>query len=117
MYNTYRINKERAIFTNTEESKTDQSQANDTDINVIVKRYGVTGTVPGAKQPAMYGDFSELPRDLREVIESGKQMQILRKSLPEQLREIPLDELLNLTPTEINNLMAPPADPPVTPKE
>lgn len=117
MRSYYMRNKAKAVFINTEETKTDQSQANDADINVIVKRYGQTGTVPGMKTPPMYGDFSELPTNLMDVIESGKQMQIMRKSLPEQLREIPLDELLSLTPDEITRLMAPPADPPAPPKE
>lgn len=38
-------------------SKTRQSDARDADINVIVKRFGVTGEVPITKRVPMYGEF------------------------------------------------------------
>lgn len=35
-----------------------QSQREDADINVIMKRFGVTGTVPAVALPPEFGDFS-----------------------------------------------------------
>lgn len=114
MSNYYR-NKLAAIYRNTEPSKTDQSQAKDTDINVIVNRYGVTGTAPGTTKEPLYEDFTELPRDLRGMIEKGRDLQRLRRQLPKQLAEMPVDQLLALSPDQINAILKPadkPADKP-----
>lgn len=108
----YRINKALAVFINTEDTLTDQSQANDTDINVIVQRYGITGTAPGAPTPPQYEDYSELPNNLKDMIEQVRDVRLLRQTLPPGLREIPVDKLLTLTPTDIENILAPPAPPP-----
>lgn len=44
----------------TDESKTVQSAKEECDINTIVRRFGVTGTVPqGVRTPA-YGDFEDI---------------------------------------------------------
>jgi phage internal scaffolding protein len=40
-----------------DESKTIQSQANDTDINVIMRKYAQTGLLPNVTNPPTYGDF------------------------------------------------------------
>lgn len=44
-----------------EESKTDQSQAQDCDINVIVSRFLRSGVAPGMAGSPIYGDFSAVP--------------------------------------------------------
>jgi phage internal scaffolding protein len=41
-------------------SLTVQSMAEDVDINVIMKRFGVTGRMPENLRPPMYGDFDEV---------------------------------------------------------
>ncbi len=41
-------------------SLTVQSMAEDVDINVIMKRFGVTGKMPEGLRPPMYGDFDEV---------------------------------------------------------
>ena len=105
--NNYRKNKALAIFRNTQPSMTDQSQANDTDINVIVKRYGVTGTAPGSAKQPIYEDFSEMPSDLREMLEQTKDVRKLRNRLPEQLKEMPVAELLALTPQKLRAILKP----------
>lgn len=97
----YARNKAKAVFINTKPTKTDQSQAHDTDINVIVKRYGITGTAPGATHQPIYEDFSELPRDLRSMIEESRSVARLRRQLPQPLREIPVAELVTMTPEQI----------------
>lgn len=115
--NTYKTNKAKAIFRNEEPSATDQSQANDTDINVIIKRYGITGSAPGAAHEAMYEDFSELPNDLREMIEQSRDMARLRRELPAPLQEMDLHELLSLTPDKINAILQPTNKPTDTPPD
>lgn len=50
----------------TEPSKTQQSFKDDCDINVIVRRFGVTGQLPNVAAP-VYGDFSQID-DFRSAI-------------------------------------------------
>lgn len=118
MNSVYRINKERAKYTETQPSLTDQSQANETDINVIVSRYGVTGQVNGNAGTPMYDDFSNLPEDLRGFIDAARSIQALNDQLPEALRDIPTEELLNLTAEQLASKLAPtPANSPATTEE
>ncbi|WNK12927.1 MAG: internal scaffolding protein [Microvirus sp.] len=52
-----------------------QSQADDTDINTIVRRFGLTGELPqGIRQPT-YGDFSDLGsyQDALNAIQSANE--------------------------------------------
>lgn len=104
------------VFTHTA-TLTDQSQAKDTDINVIVRKFKITGRVPGADTPPISGDFSEIPTDLREMIERARDVKNLRRNLPKGLAELPIEELLTKTPAEIAAILKPPAPEPVTPKE
>lgn len=108
----YAENKARARTHNTDPSLTDQSQARETDINVIVGRYGISGQLPqGGSQP-MYGDFSKLPTELRDFIELGRTLDQRRAELPAELRDLPTDELLALTPEQLTNKLTPPAPTP-----
>lgn len=108
----WRKMRELAKFANTDPSLTDQSQARETDINVIVGRMGIGGTVPGNAQEPMYGDFTVYPKDLRGFIEMGRKLDSLRESLPEQLRGQKLEELLQMTPEQVVKLLNPPAPEP-----
>lgn len=45
-----------------------QSQKDDADINVIMKRFGVTGVVPAVALPPEFGDFSST-LDFRECMD------------------------------------------------
>lgn len=51
------------------ESLTVQSQSEDADINVLMKRYGITGKFPDNARLPTYGDFSEIT-DFRTALES-----------------------------------------------
>lgn len=115
----YQTNRLRARTINNDPSLTDQSQAQETDINVIVGRYGVTGRVPGAPGQPMSGDFTELPTNLRDMIEMSRSMKAKRAELPKQLAELPIEELLALTPEAIQQKLTPPPapTPPEPPKE
>jgi len=86
--------------TNTDPTMTDQSGAGDTDINLIVKRYGVYGTAPGSAHPPMYGDFADIPTDLREKIELIRSIPELRKGLPPEMDALTLADL-NLPPDQL----------------
>lgn len=113
----YKRNKLKARFFNTEPSATDQSQANDTDVNVIVKRYAITGTAPGAAHEPMYEDFTSIPGNLRDMIEQTRSVAKLRRTLPAPLREMPVDELLALKPEDIQRILKPADKPADKPKE
>lgn len=113
----YAKNKAAARTRNTEPTMTDQSQARETDINVIVSRYGVSGQLPASGQEPMYGDFSNMPEDLRGFIEVSRTLNDHYRNLPPELRQMGLEELLALTPEELTNKLTPPAIPPVEEKK
>lgn len=103
--------------TNNEPTQTDQSQAANTDLNIIMKRYLHTGTVPATTKTPMYGDFTQLPDDLRGYIEESRTIKERRAQLPKELREMPIEELLALTPDKLTAILTPPATPPAQPTE
>lgn len=52
-----------------DEVRTQQSQKDDADINVIVDRARRGAALPeGRQQPPIYADFTEVPTDLREAL-------------------------------------------------
>lgn len=96
---------------------TDQSAAATTDLNVIVNQFLKTGTSSSKGNPR-YGDFSDLPTDLRGIIETARSVTKLRSNLPPQLRDLPVEQLLALTPEQIATILTPPAPTPTpTPKD
>lgn len=101
--------------TNSGNSLTDQSQANDTNINVILQKYGVTGVARGTTNAPEWLDHTELPKDLREAFDMAKRANEMKNKLPEQLRKRPIEELLNLTPEEVNAILNPPVPTPAAP--
>ncbi len=69
------------------ESMTVQSQAEDADINVLMKRYGLTGKMPddiGERIPT-YGDFSGV-MDYRSAVEAVNRAQMAFMEIPAELR-------------------------------
>jgi len=95
-------------------SMTDQSGAEDSDVNVIVKRYGVYGTVPSGKNPPQFGaDYSEIPTDLRDMIESARMLEIYRGQLPDALKALNVEDLITMTPQAIADILKPPVKLPV----
>lgn len=112
MNSIYQRNKARAIYRNTEPTMTDQAGAKETDINVIVGRFMVSNQLPTTGQEPIYGDFTNLPEDLRGFIETAQSLAEKRAELPEALRDMPIEELLALTPEELTNKLTPPAPTP-----
>lgn len=108
-YEAYKKRANLVATVNTEPTMTDQSGVEDSDINVIVKRYGVYGTVPsGMKQPQFGQDTSDWPTDLAQAMEVARSLNTLRQNLPEQLRNMRDDELMALTPEQIVAIIKPP---------
>jgi len=97
---------------NTEPTMTDQSGADETDINVIVKKYGVFGTVPGSNNPPIFGDFADIPTTLAESIELIRSIPELHAGLPGEAGKLTLNELLQLNDEQLKAKLTPPVPPP-----
>lgn len=67
------------------ESMTIQSAAIDADINVLVRRFGLTGEYPVRRQRAEYGEFDE-SMDLRTILENMRTGEAMFATLPAELR-------------------------------
>ncbi|QCQ85019.1 internal scaffolding protein [Blackfly microvirus SF02] len=115
--NNHARNKKLAIYRNSDPTETDQSQAEETDINVIVRKFAQHGQLPQTGNEPMFGDFSEMPADLREMMETAKQIEELHGLLPAELKGIPMNELLQMTPQQMKDKLTPPAPKQETPKE
>jgi len=99
------------------ESKTDQSQRNDCDLNIIVRKHMPGTVVAGGNAPPIYGaDLSNIPRDLADAIHTIRNLDTLRGRLPQQFKDLAIDDLLELTPDAIHKILTP-AETPPTKKE
>lgn len=76
-----------SALTCSDPSKAVQSQKEDADINVIVKRFGVTGKLPVAVNLPEYGDFTDAPRDYREARERVAEAEKAFMTIPAEIRE------------------------------
>lgn len=67
-------------------SLTQQQFTEDSDVNVIARRFGLTGTMPVLPiDPSHYGDFTNAP-DLREALEILRDADEQFMSLPPNIR-------------------------------
>lgn len=103
----YKANKARAVYIETMETLTDQSQASDTDINVIMRKATQGQMVHGHAAGPQYGDFAELPSDLKTAIETARGIRHIRNKLPAALKEKPIEELLALSREELKAIVDP----------
>lgn len=71
---------------NHEKSMTQQSDANDSDINVIMEKYAVTGQLPKVIQEGLYGDFTEVG-DYRGAVERIRAADEAFMLVPAEIRE------------------------------
>lgn len=106
----YHENARRAEYSNTDPTETDQSQGHETDINVIVGKYGI-GNVATGNDPAgaKYYDWTQFPTDLQGMIEMARTVELHRGRLPAELKEMPMDQILALTPEQLSNILTKPA--------
>lgn len=113
---SYRHNKALARTKNTKPTETDQSQAKATDLNVIVKKFGVS---VGSKDadPRFGMDLTKWPKDLRETFEVARGMREAKKQLPPQLAGLSLNELLTLTDADLAAKLKPSDQPADEPKD
>lgn len=112
----YAVNKLKARIKRTTPTVTDQSQAKATDLNVIVKKFGVTSNIGSMNANPMFGqDTTNWPRDLREVFETARDLHRARAQLPEQLQNLTLAELVQLTDEQLQQKLTPPKEPPKEP--
>lgn len=100
---------------NTEPSLTDQSGADDTNINVIMRKYAVTGQAPGSSNEPMYTDWTGYPNDLRGFIETSRRLAEHRNNLPDKLKNMTIEELNGLTYEQLKTILTP--EPKTDPKE
>jgi len=107
----YQANKAKSRTKNTLPTLTDQSAAKETDRNIIVKKFMATGQAPVGNQ-GFYADMTHLPTDLQGFIRRARSIPNLRGKLPGPLRELSINQLLNLTPEQLREKLTPPAPPP-----
>lgn len=98
-------------------TRTVQDLASQTDINIIMRNQAITGTVPGAPRQPIYGDFSEIPTDLRGMIEISRSVNQLLYKLPPELQGMDRNEILSLTPEQLAEKLKKPAPNPEDKKD
>lgn len=84
VYNHNRARSKDFATVNTMESMTQQSDAHDTDINVIVKKF-TGGTLPVQLGQPLYGDFTEVD-DYRGMVEKINAADAAFKEIPAEIR-------------------------------
>lgn len=71
---------------NTEDSMTQQGDANDTDINVIMARYQQTGQMPQLLMQPLFMDLSDAP-DYRQAVETIRDAEAAFLEIPAKIRQ------------------------------
>lgn len=71
---------------NNEESMTQQDDAQDCDINVIMKRYGGTGQLPVQVREPLYGDFTTAS-DYRTMLDTIRATEEAWGEIPAEVRD------------------------------
>lgn len=105
-YATYRERANRLATVDNTPTMTDQAGSEDTDINVIVKRYGVYGTMPQGTKQARFGeDYSQLPDDLAGFIYTARSVERLRGELPFELANLTMEELVTYDTQQLAELL------------
>lgn len=67
-------------------SRTQQQFRDDVDINTLVRRFGITGELPVARNLPEYGDFTEVT-DFQTAMQSLRRSQETFDALPAALRD------------------------------
>lgn len=104
---THEERRAKARTVNNEPTMTDQSAASQTDLNLILQRYAQSGTLNSHGKEPMYMDWTEYPEDYRDFIHKTREISELRERLPQELRDIPTEQLLYITPEELHARLKP----------
>lgn len=67
-------------------SVAEQSQKEESDINNLVKRFGITGNLPTGRRAPVFGDFTGVA-DYRTLIERQREAEASFMSLPAEARK------------------------------
>lgn len=84
----YKLGDDEILATfNTEESLTNQADAQEADINIIVKKYGITGQMPQVTglQP-LYGEFTDA-NDYRTMLDKVNAAKDAFQEIPAHIRK------------------------------
>lgn len=110
-YKDWMARRKALAYKSTQETATDQSQAHDTDINVIVGKMMITRQLPGTGKQPIYADFTELPQDLQGFFEQARRMRHLKDDLPDALKNKSVKDLMSLTKADLVAILQPPDKP------
>lgn len=117
MITKYRQNKSDAVYHERMKTLADQAGADETNVNVIMRKYAPLGAYPGTAKEHLDADFTTIPQDLRSMIDLTRRISQLRDRLPRELRDYTPEQLDALTVDELTTILTPPAQPPAQPKE
>lgn len=84
-YDMDAVSRETGVDFSNEESVTQQQFAEDADINVIVRRFGLTGEVPEDFRTPKYGDFTHVS-DFQTALNTVKEAEEEFMRLPAEVR-------------------------------
>lgn len=84
-YDTDAVSKATGLACDPEDTQTQQQFAEDADINTIVRRFGLTGELPPARDIPQYGDFTHV-LDYQSALNAVIAADEAFMSLPAQLR-------------------------------
>jgi len=85
-YDVDEVSRETALQCDPEKSVTQQQFKEETDINTIVKRFGLTGTVPLNYKPPLSGDFTEVS-DFHSAMNAVREAEEAFMMMPAALRK------------------------------
>jgi phage internal scaffolding protein len=86
-YDQDKVSEETGIICLKEEDRAQQQFLKDTDINELVKRFGMTGEFPQARQIAEYMDLTDVPIDFHDLMNRARKGQEAFESLPANVRD------------------------------
>ncbi len=84
-YDTNKVSDETGLSCS-EPTLAQQSFKEDSDINVILERFNITGELPPASREPQYGDFLDSPVDYKSAMDVVMSAQSAFNALPARLR-------------------------------
>lgn len=85
-YDVHSVSRETGVVTTGDKRRTIQSAKDDSDINIIVRRFGITGQMPGISRMPSYGDFRGVA-DFKSAMNVIRDTEEMFMALPSGLRK------------------------------